>query len=42
VKNEEKQQIEQMLSMELRRNNEEIDDGSNKQSAKDLKGRTKR
>ncbi len=42
VKNEEKQQIEQMLAMELRRNNEEIDEGSNKQSAKDLKGRTKR
>lgn len=42
VKNEEKQQIEQMLAMELRRNNEEVDEGSNKQSAKDLKGRTKR
>ncbi len=41
VKNEEKQQIEQMLSMELRRNNEDTDEGSNKQSAKDLKGRTR-
>lgn len=42
VKGEEKQQIEQMLTLELRRNNEELDDGSNKQSAKDLKGRTRR
>jgi len=42
VKNEEKQQIEQMLSMELRKNNEDLDDGSYKQSAKDLKGRTRR
>lgn len=42
VKNEEKQQIEQMLAMELRNNNEDVDEGSNKQSAKDLKGRTKR
>ena len=42
VKNEEKQQIEQMLSMELRKNNEDVDDGSYKQSAKDLQGRTKR
>ena len=42
VKNEEKQQIEQMLSLELRRNNEDVDEGSNKQSAKDLKGRTRR
>lgn len=41
VKNEEKQQIEQLLSMELRKNNEELDEGSNKQSAKDLKGRTR-
>jgi len=40
VKNEEKQQIEQMLSMELRRNNEDLDDGSYKQSAKDRQGRT--
>lgn len=42
VKNEEKQQIEQMLAMELRKNNEDVDDGSYKQSAKDLQGRTKR
>ncbi len=41
VKNEEKQQIEQMLSMELRKNNEDVDDGSYKQSAKDLQGRTR-
>ena len=39
VKQEEKYQIEQMLQQELRRNNEDIDEGSNKQSAKDLKGR---
>jgi hypothetical protein len=42
VKNEEKQQIEQLLTLELRKNNEDVDDGSYKQSAKDLKGRTKR
>jgi len=42
VKNEEKQQIEQMLSLELRRNNEDVEDGSFKQSAKDLQGRTRR
>lgn len=42
VKQEEKFQIEQMLGQELRNNNEEMDDGSNKQSAKSLKGRTKR
>jgi hypothetical protein len=41
VKQEEKQQIEQMLSLEIRRNNEEIDEGSYKQSAKDLQGRNK-
>jgi hypothetical protein len=41
VKNEEKQQIEQMLTMELRENNEDVDDGSYKQSAKDLQGRTR-
>jgi hypothetical protein len=40
VKNEEKYQIEQMLQQELRRNNEDVEDGSFKQSAKDLKGRT--
>lgn len=42
VKQEEKQQIEQMLAMELRKNNEELDEGSYKQSAKDRPGRTKR
>jgi hypothetical protein len=42
VKQEEKQQIEQLLTMELRRNNEDVDDGSYKQSAKDLQGRTRR
>jgi hypothetical protein len=42
VKHEEKQQIEQLLTMELRRNNEDVDDGSYKQSAKDLPGRTRR
>ena len=42
VKMEEKQQIEQMLQQELRRNNEETDEGSYKQSAKDLQGRTRR
>ena len=41
VKNEEKQQIEQLLTMELRKNNEDVDDGSYKQSAKDLQGRTR-
>lgn len=42
VKNEEKYQIEQMLQQELRRNSEDVDECSNKQSAKDLKGRTRR
>ena len=42
VKNEEKYQIEQMLQQELRRNSEDVEDGSFKQSAKDLKGRTRR
>ncbi len=37
---EEKNQIEQLLSMELRRAGEDTDDGSYKQSAKDLPGRT--
>ena len=41
VKNEEKQQIEQMLAMELRNHDEEMDDISNKSSAKGLKGRTR-
>jgi hypothetical protein len=42
VKMEEKQQIEQLLTLELRRNNEELDEGSYKQSAKDLQGRTRK
>ncbi len=42
VKNEEKYQIEQMLQQELRRNSEDVEDGSYKQSAKDLQGRTRR
>jgi hypothetical protein len=42
VKMEEKQQIEQMLAMELRNHGEEMDDMSNKSSAKGLAGRTKR
>jgi len=42
VKNEEKQQIEQLLTLELRKNNEDVDAGSYKQSAKDLQGRTRR
>lgn len=39
VKQEEKFQIEQMLMQEMRRNGEDVDDGSYKQSAKELKGR---
>ncbi len=39
VKNEEKQQIGQLLTMELRRHDEDVEDGSNKQSAKDRPGR---
>jgi hypothetical protein len=38
---EEKQQIEQMLAMELRNHGEEMDEGSYKQSAKDRGGRTR-
>jgi hypothetical protein len=41
VRNEEKLQIEQMLAVELLRNDEEVDQGSNKSSAKSLKGRNK-
>lgn len=37
---EERNQVEQLLTMELRRAGEETDDGSNKQAAKDLPGRT--
>jgi hypothetical protein len=42
VKHEEKYQVEQMLEQELRRQDEEMDVGSNKQSAKGLQGRTRR
>lgn len=42
VKHEEKYQVEQMLAQELRRQDEELDEGSNKQSAKNLPGRTKK
>ena len=42
VKHEEKYQVEQMLTQELRRQDEVMDDGSYKQSAKDLPGRTRR
>jgi hypothetical protein len=42
VKQEEKYQVEQMLAQELRRLDEEMDDGSYKQSAKSLPGRTRR
>jgi hypothetical protein len=41
VSHEERQQVEQMLDLELRRNGGETDDGSYKQSAKDLPGKTK-
>jgi hypothetical protein len=37
---DEKRQVDQMLALELRRSGGEVDDGSNKQSAKDLQGRT--
>ena len=42
VKHDEKTQIEQMLMQELRLQEEEMDDGSYKQSAKDLPGRSRR
>ena len=42
VKNEEKQQIEQMLSLELRRNSEDVDEKSYKQVPKEHVGRTRR
>ena len=42
VKHEEKYQVEQMLAQELRRQNEELDEISSKQSAKDREGRTAR
>ncbi len=41
VQMEEKTQIEQLLSLELRRNEVELDDPSNKQATKDLPGRTR-
>jgi len=41
VKYEEKRQVEQMLELELRRSGAEIEEGSNKQSAKDLPGTTR-
>ncbi len=41
VQQEEKLQVEQMLIQELRRHHDEVDEGSYKQSAKDLKGRTR-
>lgn len=39
VKREEQQQIEQMLMQEIRNQGEDVDEGSYKQSAKDLEGR---
>ncbi|MDP2976438.1 MAG: DNA double-strand break repair nuclease NurA [Anaerolineales bacterium] len=39
---EDRKQVEQMLQMELRRAGGEVEEESSKQSAKDLKGRTKR
>jgi hypothetical protein len=41
VKLEEKKQVEQMLKIELRRTGGEVETESNKQSAKDLPGRTR-
>ncbi len=41
VKFEEKRQVEQMLALELRRGGAEIEDESNKKSAKELPGRTR-
>ncbi|HEX7619887.1 MAG TPA: DNA double-strand break repair nuclease NurA [Anaerolineales bacterium] len=38
---EEKKQVEQMLELELRRAGSEVEAGSNKQSAKDLSGKTR-
>ena len=42
VRHEEKGQVEQLLALELRRIRAEVDDGSPKSSAKELKGRLKR
>ena len=41
VSHDERNQVEQMLLRELREQGDEIDDGSNKQAAKDLPGRGK-
>lgn len=41
VRFEEKQQVEQMLALELRQSGGEVDEKSGKQSAKDLPGRTR-
>jgi len=41
-KYDEKKQVEQMLELELRRAGSEVEEGSNKQSAKDLPGRGKK
>jgi hypothetical protein len=41
VKFEEKKQVEQMLELELRRAGGEVEESSNKKSAKDLPGRTR-
>lgn len=42
VKQEERYQVEQMLTQELRRQDEELDEESTKQAAKNLPGRTRR
>jgi NurA domain len=42
VKLEEKQQVEQMLELELRKSGAEMDEKSSKQSAKDLPGRSRK
>ena len=41
VKFDEKKQVEQMLDLELRKAGSEVDQESNKQSAKNLKGRSR-
>jgi hypothetical protein len=42
IKHEEKEQVEQLLTLELRRSQQEVGDASYKSSAKGLKGRTDR
>ncbi len=42
VKFEEKRQVEQLLELELRHAGGEVEEGSNKQSAKNLKGRSRK